>query len=63
MAAIDESLPGPVASGDRSQLLAAQWRRLIRAATIVAVLTSPAVFVWLHSYQDFGIGWSLSAAS
>src|SRR3954452_9607371 len=31
--------------------LAAQWRSLTRAATFVAVLTSPAVYVWLHNRQ------------
>jgi len=31
--------------------LTAQWRSLARAATFVAVLTSPAVFVWLHNRQ------------
>src|SRR3954451_8804792 len=33
--------------------LSAQWRSLTRAATFVAVLTSPAVFVWFHNQ----LGW------
>ena len=33
--------------------LAGQWRHLSRAATIVAVLTSPAVILWFHQQQ----GW------
>ena len=35
--------------------LADQWRVLTRAATIVALLTSPAVFVW--STKEY-VGWS-----
>ncbi len=49
-----EPLPGlpstdPVAESD----LALQWRRLTRSATAVAILTSPALFVWFHSHN----GW------
>jgi cell division protease FtsH len=49
--------PG-VSPHGRSELVA-QWRRLTRAATIVAVLTAPALFVWLHQQQGWGFGWSL----
>src|SRR3954464_7841326 len=35
--------------------LAAQWRSLTRAATFVAILTSPAVFVWLHNRQGVAV--------
>jgi ATP-dependent Zn protease len=38
----------PFTAQDASRELADQWRRLRRAATIVAVLTSPAAFVWFH---------------
>src|SRR5262245_28294446 len=41
--------------------LAEQWRKLARAATFVAVLTSPAAFVWFHKFQGWSIGWSLLA--
>ena len=34
------------------------WRRLGRAATIVAIITSPAVFVWFDSV----LGWSALAS-
>jgi cell division protease FtsH len=63
MAAADPPLTGRLAAGaEESRLLAQQWRRLIRAATIVAVLTSPVVFLWLYDYQGWGFGWSLLAA-
>src|SRR5919198_2209759 len=35
-----------LASSDESRELAASWRRLTRAATIVAVLTSPALIAF-----------------
>src|SRR5918994_1455623 len=46
-------------AGEASRLLGDQWRRLARAATFVAVLTSPAVFVWLHELQGWSTLWSL----
>src|SRR3954449_5841221 len=39
--------------------LAAEWRRLGRGATFVAILTSPATFALLHVANDWSIGWSL----
>jgi hypothetical protein len=33
--------------------LAREWRRLGRAATVVALLTSPAVFLWLTAVQEW----------
>ena len=39
--------------------LAREWRRLTRAATFVAVLTSPVAFVAFHESADLGLGWSL----
>src|SRR5438093_304872 len=44
---------------EESTLLAQQWRTLARVATFVAVLTSPAAFVWFHKHQGWSIGWSL----
>jgi ATP-dependent Zn protease len=50
-----EPLAGlPPAQPNPSTELADQWRRLTRAATAVAVLTSPALFVWFKEYN----GWS-----
>jgi len=40
--------------------LAAEWRRLARGATFVAVLTSPATFALLHVANDWPIGWSIA---
>jgi ATP-dependent Zn protease len=39
--------------------LADQWRSLTRAATIVALLTSPAVFVWLHNREGLALRYAL----
>jgi ATP-dependent Zn protease len=55
------AIAGGMLSADEQRLLNAQWRSLRRVATGVAVLTSPAVFVWLHKHQGWPIGWSLLA--
>src|SRR6266550_1541736 len=39
--------------------LAAEWRRLARGATFVAVLTSPATFALLHVANHWPIGWAI----
>jgi cell division protease FtsH len=49
---------GPQRVAEQSAL-AREWRRLGRAATFVAVLTSPAVFAWLYSANDWPLLWSL----
>jgi cell division protease FtsH len=46
-------------STEESRELSNQWRALRRAATAVAILTSPALFIWLHKMQDLSVGWSL----
>jgi ATP-dependent Zn protease len=46
-----------------SDALRDQWRGLTRVATGVALLTSPAVFVWFHRQQDWSVGWSLLATA
>ena len=54
---------GPVApalaSSEQSRELSEQWRALRRAATAVAVLSSPALFVWLNKHESWSVGWSL----
>jgi ATP-dependent Zn protease len=56
--------PRSLALPDRqhSTDLAQQWRVLTRAATFVAILTSPAAFVWLHKHHGWSIGWSIVGA-
>src|SRR3954465_478863 len=39
--------------------LAAQWKALTRAATFVALLTAPAVFVWLQNRQGLDFRYAL----
>src|SRR3954451_10485004 len=39
--------------------LAREWRRLGRAATFVAILTSPATFAWLYGTNDWPLMWAL----
>jgi cell division protease FtsH len=44
---------------EQSLALAHEWRRLGRAATAVAILTSPALYVLLHGTYGWPIGWAL----
>ena len=46
-------------STDQSRELSNQWRALRRAATSVAVISSPAVFVWLYKMQELALGWAI----
>jgi cell division protease FtsH len=43
-------------SSEATKELTLQWRRLIRTATAVAVLTSPVIFIWLK--QESGLHWA-----
>jgi len=45
-----------------SSELAGQWRRLTWAATLVALLTTPAVVVWFNQTQGWSWWWSILAA-
>ena len=51
----------PLTMGESSRALAEQWRRLRWSATAVALLTSPAAFIWLHEVEGWGLGTSLLA--
>ena len=53
MATADASLTG--LPQEASQALASSWRRLTRAATVVAVITSPALYVWFT--ERSGMDW------
>ncbi len=59
MATADETLAPRLSSGEESRALGRQWRGLTRVATLVAVLTSPAVFALLHLKLGWSIHWSL----
>src|SRR5512134_416974 len=60
MATAEEQLSGWTQTEDARDL-GDQWRRLSRAATFVAILTSPAAFVWFHEQTGWGIWKSLLA--
>ena len=46
-------MPGMLAHGEASQELARSWRKLTRVATVVAVMTAPALFVWFSQQNDW----------
>src|SRR5438105_8156364 len=60
MNAAPEAAPLLTSQEERRQL-AYQWRGLTRAATFVAVLTSPLAFMVFHREVGWGIWWSLLA--
>src|SRR5438128_1182567 len=62
MNAADGSAPR-LTSPETHMALGDQWRALRRAATFVALLTTPAIFVWLHSHEGISLGWSLAATA
>jgi ATP-dependent Zn protease len=59
MASAAETERVTLSSGEASRQLADQWRRLRRAATFVAIVSSPAAFAWLYLAE----GWDLWAAA
>ena len=63
MATAEPSLVSTVGTTDQGATaeLADQWRLLTRAATIVAILTSPALFVWFKEHNDWATQWALLA--
>jgi hypothetical protein len=61
MASTSEPLTTIAPAGEASKALASQWRRLIRAATFIAVLTSPIPFLFFYVQQEWPLGWALLA--
>jgi ATP-dependent Zn protease len=57
--AVDVRRPSSAERDAQRVALAAEWRRLARGATFVAVLTSPATFALLHVANHWPIGWAL----
>ena len=58
--ASDRAEPGLLDRTSASSELGEDWRRLTRVATAVALITSPAPFVWFHSALGWSLGWSLA---
>jgi ATP-dependent Zn protease len=57
-----EGLRPSLAAGESSTALASQWRVLTRATTFVAILTSPAAYLWFHRQEGWAWYWSVLAA-
>src|SRR3954449_738827 len=57
--AVDARRPTSAERDAQRAALAAEWRRLARGATLVAILTSPATFALLHLANDWPIGWAI----
>ncbi len=54
-----EPLVGGLPQGEASQELALSWRRLTRAATAVALISSPALYIWFSQKYDWA--WWIAA--
>src|SRR5580765_176224 len=59
--ATDRAEPGLLDRTSASSELGEDWRRLTRRATAIALVMSPAPFIWLHSVEGYSIAWSLAA--
>jgi cell division protease FtsH len=57
--ATDSELPALTPTDGRSGALAAEWRKLGRVATFVALLTAPAAFEWFSVVRGWGTGTAL----
>ncbi|MEP6952745.1 MAG: AAA family ATPase [Solirubrobacteraceae bacterium] len=44
---------------EQREALAREWKRLSRAATVVALLTSPVTFVWLVGVHHWSVFWAV----
>jgi ATP-dependent Zn protease len=64
MTTADEAAPSPVlAAREESRALSDQWRTLRRSATFVAVISSPAAFLWLWKHTGLSLGWAIVATA
>ncbi len=57
--ATESPVPALAQPRSGSEQLASEWRRLTRVATVVAVLTAPLAFEWLHQVRGWSVGWAL----
>ena len=61
MASGERTILGAARATASALALAREWRKLARAATFVAVLTSPATFAVFYVGHDWPVGWALLA--
>src|SRR5579885_1653619 len=60
MSAANGAVEHPVLTApEENRVLSEQWRALRRAATVVAVLASPAVFLYLWLDTSLSLGWAI----
>src|SRR5215217_6240270 len=58
--ASERAEPGLLDRASASSELGEGWRSLTKRATAIALITSPAPFVWFHSVLGWSLGWSLA---
>jgi ATP-dependent Zn protease len=64
MSAADEAAQSPfLAAREENRALSDQWRALRRSATVVAVISAPAAFLWLWQHTGLSLGWAIVATA
>ncbi len=60
MSTADEAVEPPILlAKEESRVLSEQWRALRRSATVVAVLSAPAAFLYLWAHTGLSLGWAI----
>jgi ATP-dependent Zn protease len=65
MSAADEAVQqSPLLTApEENRALNDQWRALRRSATVVALLSAPAAFLWLWAHTGLSLGWAIVATA
>jgi len=53
--------PGLLDRTSASSELGEGWRSLTKRATAIALITSPAPFIWFYAVLEWSLGWALAA--
>jgi ATP-dependent Zn protease len=60
MSTADEAAQSPfLAAPEQTEALSDQWRSLRRVATLVAIISAPAAFLWAWQHTGLSLGWAI----
>jgi ATP-dependent Zn protease len=63
MSTADEAARPLLAAPEQNVALSDQWRALRRSATLVAIISAPAAFLWLWQHTGLSLGWAIVATA
>jgi cell division protease FtsH len=63
MSTADEAARPLLAAPEQNVALSDQWRALRRSATLVAIISAPAAFLWLWQHTGLKLGWAIVATA